>query len=272
MTRFAAIGLVWGLTALALPAKPQAASQPAKKDATPPAKAALKTDPAEAEALAKVLRDLLRQNLPDPLTQTSQNWGHQTAVTVVRRQREGWRIWTEPVQELRNDGLWRRITVRLPDPDKVFLAVTELTHPKDGQLVATIGVVAERVDVRFEQQLWRNGVRLYGGETRAHCKGGVLIKAEVTTKAEFKKGSLLPDVTLQVKATEARIVHEDIVVDHTAGLDGEAAKVLGDVMLRTVKAFKPDLERDLLAKGNAAIVKAAGSRELKTSLDRLLKK
>ncbi len=38
-----------------------------------------------------------------------------------------------------------------------------------------------------------------------------------------------------------------------------------------MKKFKPDLERDLLAKANAAIVKAADTKEVRVSLGGLLK-
>jgi hypothetical protein len=229
-----------------------------------------KTDPAEAAALAQVLRDLAKKHIPDPLSKSNQNWGHQKAVTVVYRYREGLRVWSEAAQEFRNDGLWRRTTVRVPEPDKLALEVIELTHPEEGKIRAAVAVVADRVDVRFEQQLWRNGRRLYGGETRAHCRGGILLKAEVTTKTEFKKGSFLPEITLKLRVTGADIFYDKIVVDHTAGLDGDAAKALGDVFIEAAKAVKPDLEKDLREKAEAAVVKAVGVREFKVALDKLL--
>ncbi len=208
--------------------------------------------------------------MPDPLSKSSQNWGHQKAVTVVHRYREGLRVWSEAVQEFRNEGVWRRTTVRVAEPDKLGLAVTELTHPEPGKVLATVAVAADRVDVRFEQQVWRNGLRLYGGETRAHCKGGIVLKAEVTTKTEFKKGSFLPEVSLKLRLTDADIYYDKIVVDHTAGLDGDAAKAIGDVLLDVAKAVKPDLEKDIREKAEAAVVKAVGVREFKLALDKLL--
>ena len=230
----------------------------------------LKTDPAEAHALAAVLRELMQKNLPDPLSQTKQNWGNQKAVTAIHRHREGLRVWNEQVEEMRNDGAWRSISVRVPDPSKLTLAVTELTHPAEGKILATVGIIAERIDFHFEQQIWRNGVRLYAGETRGHCKGSLLIKIEALTKLDFKKGSFFPEVTLKVRATDAQLGYEDVVVDHTAGVDGEAAKFLGDAAIKLVKTFKPDLERELLEKGNAAIVRGAGTHELKASLDKII--
>src|SRR5207302_6080146 len=96
------------------PATPKAPPKAAPAPAPVP-----KTDPAEAAALAQVLRDLLQKHLTDPLAQSSQNWGHQKVVTVINRHREGLRVWSEPTQEMRNDGVWRRIAVRIPDPEKI---------------------------------------------------------------------------------------------------------------------------------------------------------
>jgi hypothetical protein len=245
------------------------AAEPPKAP-SPHAAKALKTDPAEAAALTKVLRDLAKKHLPDPISKSSQNWGHQKAVTVVHRYRDGLRVWSEAVQEFRNDGHWKRTTIRLPEPDKVALAVTELTHPAPGTMLAMVAVVAERVDVRFEQQIWKNGLRLYSGETRAHCKGGLLLKAEVVSKSEVKKGSFFPEITLKLRVTDADLFHEKLVVDHTAGVDGDAAKAIGDVLLDVVKAIKPDIEKELRTKAEAAIVKAVGIREFKLALDKLL--
>jgi hypothetical protein len=122
-------------------------------------------------------------------------------------------------------------------------------------------MVAERVDLRFEQQVWRNGLRLYGGETRAHCKGGLLLKAEVVTKSEFKKGSFLPEISMKLRLTDADLFYENLVVDHTAGVDGDLAKVIGEALIDLAKAVKPEIEKDLREKAEAAVIKAVGNRE-----------
>jgi hypothetical protein len=232
----------------------------------------LKTDPAEAEALAHVLRDLIAKLLPDPLSKSDHNWGHQKAVTVTRYQREGLRFYSESFQEMKNDGTWRRTEIRIPEKDRISLAVTELTHPEPGKMSVTVGAVAERVELHFEQQIWKSGLRLYSGETRAHCRGALVLKAEVNTKSEVKAGSFLPEFKLKLHVTSAELFYEKLIVDHTAGLGGEAAKAVGDLTIQIVKAVKPHLERDLLEKADAAIVKAANSQELTLTLDKLMAK
>jgi hypothetical protein len=246
-------------------------AQPPKSPQKPPP-VPVKAPPPEAEVIAKYLREMAQKKLPDPLTKSNQNWGHQTAVTVINRHREGLRIWTEPVQEMRNDGVWRRIEIRIPDPSKLTLSVTELTYPQDGKVLATVAVACDRVDLKLEQQVWRNGHRLYAGESHAHCKAGLVVKFSANTKTELKKGGLLPvpEVTVQVKATESQLFYDDIIFDRTGPFDGESAKAAGDLIVRIVKAVKPDLENDLQTKANAAIVKAAGTREFKVALDKIL--
>jgi hypothetical protein len=229
-----------------------------------------RTDPVEAEALTKVLRELLKKNLPDPITKSNHNWGHQKAVTTKTLHREGFKFWTEEAQEMKNDGTWRRADIRIPEQDKIAVAVTELTHPEDGKMLVTVSAVAERVDLHFEQQIWTNGVRIYGGETRGHCKGALTLKAEVITKTEFKPGSFFPNISLKLQVTKAEVFYEKLVVDHTAGLNGEAAKAIGDLTIQIVKAIKPNLEKDLLEKADAAIVKAAQKKELTLTLDKLM--
>jgi len=264
--------VVASVLALSLAATAFGAPPPKPVGPPVPGVEAKKPLPPEAGIVAKILRDMLVPKVPDPLTKSNQNWGHQKAVTVIKRQREGLRFWTEPVQEFQNDGLWRRVEVRIPEPTKLSLAITELTFAADGKILATVAIACPRVDVKLEQQLWRNGTRLYGGETRAHCAAAVTMKAVVTTKTEYKKGGFLPipEITLQVRATEALVFHDELIVDHTAGLDGDAAKVFGDLIVRIVLAAKPDLERDLLQKANAAVVKAAGTREFKLAFDKIL--
>jgi hypothetical protein len=61
-----------------------------------------------------------------------------------------------------------------------------------------------------------------------------------------------------------------LTIDHTAGLDGEDAKKVGDLVIDLIKKVMPDLERQLLERGNAAIVKAAGTKEIKLQLDKLM--
>ena len=224
-------------------------------------------DPAEVRALEATLRDLLVKNVPDPLVQSAQGWGRQ------EWGRGGPRLRVEPVMGARNDGHWRRVAVRVPNPAAVAVGITEAAYPEPGKTTFTAMIGAD-CDIKFEQQLWRNGRRLYSGETRGRCRAAVLLKCEATSRTEAKPGGLLaiPDVVFRVRVTEAQLFYENLVVEHTAGVGGDAAKIIGETVIDAVKKFKPDLERDLLAKANAAIVKAADTKDVRLSLGGLLGK
>lgn len=230
-------------------------------------------DPAEVRALEATLRDLLVKNVPDPLVRSAQGWGRQEWGRVgVNFERDGLRLRSEPVMGARNDGHWRRVSVRVPDPATLAVGITEAAYPEPGKTTFTAMIGADCA-IRFEQQLWRHGRRLYSGETRGRCRAAVLLKCEATSRTEAKPGGLLPipDVVFRVRVTDAQLFYQDLVIDHTAGVGGDAARLLGETVVDVAKAVKPDLERDLLAKANAAIVKAADTKEVRVSLGGLVK-
>lgn len=227
-------------------------------------------DPVDVKALERTVRDLLLKNLPDPIVQSASGWGKQKdGVVGVYFQRDGLALRSERVRGMRNDGVWRRVSVRAVNPQQsLAVAVTDAAFPEPGRATFTT-MIGTDCDLKFEQQLWRNGTRLYSGETRGRCHAAVLLKCEVASRTETKPGSLLPDVVFRVRVTEAQLFYEKVVVEHTAGVGGDAAKVLGEAFLDFVKRAKPDLERDLLAKANAAIMKAADSKEIRVSFESL---
>ena len=226
--------------------------------------------PEEAAAIAKLMREAALQQMPDPLVKANDGWGKQKEFVVGKVMLRNPKKFPEAPTELFNDGLWRRFTVSARDPQKTFaVGFAELVRPAPDTLNVTLNVAMD-IDFKMEQQLWVRGRQLYSGETRGHCKGAVQLKAVVNHKTEFKPGTLLPEVTLKIKTTDAKIFYDGLTIDHTAGLDGEDAKKVGELVIDLVKKVMPDLERQLLEKGNAAIVKAAGTREIRLELDKVM--
>ena len=249
---------------LPLPAPvPQAAPLKAPKSIDQP-------KPEEAVAVAKLMRDMALQKMPDPLVKSNHEWGKQKEYALGKVMLRDPKRLPEAPRELFNDGLWRRFTVTARDPaDTLAITIPEFTRPEENKLLVTVDVAMD-INFRMEQQLWKRGLQLYSGETRGHCRGAVRLKVAVAHTTEFKPGSFLPEVVLKITTTEAKIFYEKVLIDHTAGLDGEDAKKVGDLVVDLVKSVKPDLERQLLEKGNAAILKAAGTKEVRVKLDKLL--
>ncbi len=236
------------------------------------ASAADSPPPADTRLLARTLRDLLLHNLPDPLVTSEPGWGRQKEALVgMKWHREGrLRLRAEPQKAMRNDGHWQRVTVRGIDPDRTLaLAVGEVKYPEPGK--ATFEAVLG-LDVRltYEQQWWKSGARLYAGETRARGRATLKLRCELTSRLEARPGSLLPDAVFRVRVTQADLNYSDLVCEHTLGMDGQAAEKLGEAVHKIVKKVKPSLERDLLAKANAAVVKAADTKEVRVEFGRLL--
>jgi hypothetical protein len=235
----------------------------------PAAEPALPTD---TRLLSQTLRDLLLLHLPDPIVSSDPGWGHQKEVTVgLKWHREGkLRVRPEPQKSMRNDGHWQRVTVRgIDTPRTLDLAVAEVSYPEQGKttFVAMLGL-----DVRltYEQQLWKAGARLYSGETRARCRAALKLKCELTSQFQPRPGSLLPDAVFRVRVTDAELYYANLVCEHTLGMDGKAAEEIGETVHKVIKKVKPSLEKDLLAKANAAVVKAADTKEVRVEFGKLL--
>lgn len=203
--------------------------------------------------------------MPSPLVQSAPGWGQQKEVTV------GGRLKGMPVKELKNDGTWRRLSVIARNPERsLAVGLKDAVYPEPGRATFT-AMIGLDVDLKFEQQHWQNGLRLYSGETRGRCRAALLLKCEIVSRTEKKPGSVLPDLIVRGRATEAQLFYQDLVIEHTAGIGGDGAKLLGEAAITTVKQVKPELERQLLAKANAAIVKAADTKEVRVSFDAILK-
>jgi hypothetical protein len=244
-----------GCTAVKAGASPVASAPATVRAAAPEA---TRVPTSDLRALEASLRTLLLKNLPDPLVKSEQKWGQQKPALVRKN-------------EMRNDGTWRRFTVKAANPWQTLgLGLEDAVVPEPGKAAFTAKIGID-CDLTFEQQIWKNGMRLYSGETRGRCRAAVLLKCEATSRTETKPGSFVPDLVFRVKVTEAQLFYEDLVIEHTAGVGGDAAKILGDAVLDAVKQAKPKLEHDLLNKANAAIVKAADTKDVRLSFDSFLK-
>jgi hypothetical protein len=203
------------------------------------------------------------------LVESSSNWGQQREV-MNGVTWETSHVVPKPHKQkkMKNDGTWRRIKVGAVDPEKnLTLAVRNVRQPEKGRLTFDM-VVTLQARIHFEQQIWKSGVKVYGGSTRARCLPILALKCESTSRVEKSDGAL-PDVVFRLRVLEAHLTYDQFKVEHTAGVGGEMAEVLGGAIHDMVKQLKPSLERDMLEKANKAIVKAGDTKEVKLGLGRL---
>ena len=230
-------------------------------------------DPGDApstDELATIFRGLLTSAMPDPLFQQNIDWGKQRNVpNGVTWKKDGLVLKPVKQEKMKNDGVWRRIKAEAINPDKTLtLKVSNVQKPEKGKLTFDVEITLQ-TRITFEQQFWKSGVRIYSGETRARCRPILKLKCESTTRTE-KNGSLFPDVVFRMRVIDAKLTYDQFKVEHTAGVGGEAAEMLGEAVIETIKQVRPSIERNMLEKANKSIVKAADTKEVRLSLGKLL--
>ncbi|MBX7103959.1 MAG: hypothetical protein K1X57_07750 [Gemmataceae bacterium] len=217
------------------------------------------------DELAGLLRGLLLQNLPNPLYEKKDEWDKQRGFDVLRIRRG------KPVMEskLKNDGLWKRVRVDALNPrESLILDLRDVSQPTLTSVKFTLFVACDvRIDAAQEQ--WESGIRLYGVSVRARTKVRATIQCEATVRTEMVAGIL--EFVVALKVPKCDVGYENLVVEHVAGLGGEAAKALGGAGLNLIHQWKPSLERKLLEKANHALTRAAEKKEVRLSLKKLLK-
>jgi hypothetical protein len=186
----------------------------------------------------------------------------------IRWERSGLLLKPHKIEKLKNDGLWRKIRVDAENPEQnLQIHVKNVQQPAKGvmtfELIATM-----KTKIKVEQQLWESGVRLYSGETRARCQPVLHLKCESTSKI-VKTGGLIPDMIFRMRVLDAKLSYQGLVVEHTLGVGGDAAKLLGNAAHDMLTFIKPSLERKMLEKANASIVKAGDTKEVRLSLGKL---
>lgn len=227
-------------------------------------------DPPSAEELAKIMRTMMMAAVPTPLVEQSFNWGHQKNVPVgLKWEKDGIFLKPKVQEKMHNDGIWRKVRVDADNFEKnLIVQVRDVRFPEKGKVLFDV-IVTARVKINFQQQFWNNGTRLYSGETRARCRTFLHLKCESTSRIE-KSSSFLPDVIFRMRVLKADLKYDEFVVEHTAGLGGDLAKILGDAVHDCVKQWKPSLEKNLLEKANKSIAKAGDTKEVKLGIGKLL--
>jgi hypothetical protein len=235
-------------------AKGQAAPPPPRKLDASSALSALAGG--DGAGLASNLRTFLLTAMPDPLFEDQRKWG---------KQKKG------PLGKMRNDGRWWKVRVTGRNlRDTLFLDLRDVRKVAPGKKTFTVYLMFDAT-ILLERQTWKLGARLYSGSTRARVRLKLSIDCEVETRFEKSKTALLPEAVFRLRVTDSRFSYDNLVVEHTAGVSGEAAKVLGDAVIGGMKRWKPSLERNLIAKANAAILKAGDTKEVKVGLSSLFR-
>jgi hypothetical protein len=224
-------------------------------------------EPSSLPQVAELMKPFLAKAVPPLLYEHNRNWG-KTARAPHAVHWHGLR--PEIVSTLRNDGHWQKVRLSPRHLASTFDFRLSPAKTIDADRQSFQAYLSFEAGIDYEQQLWESGIRLYSGSTRARMRIKLWIDVESTARWDREK-SFLPDFVIRLKATRAKLAYDDLVVEHTAGVGGSAAKLIGEVIEGLVHEFQPDLERRLLDKAGAAIVRAADTREIRFGLGSILK-
>ncbi len=226
---------------------------------------------AEAPALADNLRAVLLDMMPDPLYQSDSHWGGQRMMTDrLKFHVHGLHVHIEAMQALKNDGRWWKVKatgIRLPET--LTLDLRDVQRGDDGKTTFT-AVLAFDARVQYDQENWERGLRLFSGSAEARLRVHLTLRCEATMKLE-PNGALLPDAVFRLRATEAKLGFDHFELEHIAGVGGDLAKLIGEAAEAALEKWRPSLERKLLDRADAAVVKAADTKEVRVSVMKLLK-
>jgi hypothetical protein len=222
--------------------------------------------PASArDELAGDLRGLLLKNLPDPLYETNRDWGHQSDGKQLRIGKLKADISHEP----KNSGVWQKMRVEAVNPTETLVFdLREVVSPEPGRLTFQVFVALD-THFEYQRQRWEIGVKLLDAKARAKARVKVTLDCEAASRVE--NHGLLPEYVVQLKVTKADLRYDNLKFEHIAGIGGDAAQMIGEFAHAAVTQWRPSAERDLLARANAAIVKAGENKEVRLSLTKLFK-
>jgi hypothetical protein len=222
----------------------------------------------DAAKLSDCLRALLLRNLPEPLYVKTHNWGHRKpAFSRLEWKGQGLDAHPEVIRVDKEDGEWTKFQAFALNPAQdLRLTLTNLQYPEEGKMTFDLGVSLP-VRFLFERQIWKAGVKLYSGSVKGRLQLALTMHCEST--ASLEKTKLLPVFVFRLRATAAQVAYDQFVLEHVAGFGGDAAEVVGKLVRKAIRQWKPSIERELLAKANAALCKAADTREIRIGLDGL---
>lgn len=223
------------------------------------------------DALAGAIRGYLVRSLPNPLYEDWPNWGKTANIPSGLKWNGKLHLRPEITHSPRNHGKWRHVRVWADRPaDNLVFDIRELQHTESGR-VSFVVYLACDARVEYEQQTWQNGVRILSTGARARFRMRATLWCEAAYRIELGK-MLLPDAIFRLRVVRSDVGYDNYVMEHVGGVGGELAEVLGDMLRNGLRRFNPSLERNLLAKANAAIEKSADTKEVRVSLYDLLKK
>jgi hypothetical protein len=224
------------------------------------------TTPAAEATLSVMLRSYLLPFIPNPLYEKRENWGKTVeGVSRIRWEGQGLEVHPKAVKTQKKQGVWKHVKIASPNiAQALLLSVHNVQQPESGRTTFDLTIVLP-AELEYEQQNWEKDIKLFSGSARARLRFSLNLSCELTTSLVPSK-TWVPDLVIRVRVLRSTSAYDQLVVEHVPGLGGDAARILGDIIVKSMKQWHPSLERRLLEKLDAAIVKAGDSKEIHVGL------
>ncbi len=235
-------------------------------DASPLAKSLTANSNGEA---VKHLRAFLAATVPQVLIENHSGWGNQKkAFHALKWERRGIFLRPRVHKAMRNHGVWRKTRITTRNwPGSLQCGIHGWKRTGKDKVQFTTYVTFQ-VGIEHWKQNWRSGVRLLSTSVRARARVHLTLVNELSIRLEDGK-SFVPDAIIRFRVLQSNLTYNDVIVEHIGGIGGDGARLFGEFVHGLVQKFAPSVERKLKDKANAAIVRAADTREVRVSLSSL---
>ena len=179
-------------------------------------------DASSTAALNQLITRIVLDNIPHSyndtkhLGQTAQRFGG------VQLRREGWKLETKRKWVTVNQGVWKKSSAQLLNPEKQFSAqLVNIRAGADGRTAFDL-IFDAPLALQARQSHWENGVQLYSLSADAEAKVRLTVTCEMSIQLDLHQ--LPPEVVLEPHATAANLQVEHFAVKHLSKVGGEVAQ------------------------------------------------
>ncbi len=227
-----------------------------------------------AAELERLIHKTVVAKLPEVIEENS-GWGGMVPLPpVLRRPNLPRTVVNVDGKPMVPDGAWRRLRIRLPDPDRDLRIKVHGLERLEGMKYRLKVEADAALRAAADLQRWRNGILLADQTLRARAALNVFVECDLTAHLDVGGLSLEPELK-DLKVTLEDFTPEGVVLKR-AGLviEGEALAALGkevqghlQAMLdartpqfkkRAEEALTKALKEDKGLKATGAMLKAAG--------------
>lgn len=216
------------------------------------ARAADKT-PTANQAIAELAKEIILDSIP-PQYEKSDNWGHQDEFHVGYHwvERGGRWHFDKRIKRL-NDGLWRKYTVKLIDPQQNLRVRFTKPRPAGERRTKFQVFLTAKLWTDARQERWRVGVK--GLNFHIEAEATVEIRLDIEIGIEPVDGASLGTIEIKPTVTGVGLRLVDLTLKKFDKIGGDLARELGNAAEDILAGELHKREGEVQKKINAEIKK-----------------